>query len=122
MKEINNKKLGAMYFEIVDDKFKLYDEHQDYIGYVEVSTDFLHMEEIALLPMQLSQITHISEIVDLGFCGNMMFGTSYKDVLRQLEFFFREENENFNKEDFEDNDWPINEVGCNYFIVDFTEL
>lgn len=121
MKEIKNK-LGTMYFEIVEDKFKLYDENKEYIGYVEVATDFLHMEDIALLPLQLSQIEHISEIVDLGFCSNMMFSTSHKDVIYQLEVFYREEDEDFDEEYFYDIDFPVNVIGGNYFIVDFTEL
>lgn len=118
MKEIKSR-LGIMYFEIVEDKFKLYDENQEYIGYVEVATDF-HIEEIALLPLQLAQIEHISEIVDLGFVSNMIFSTNYKDVLYQLETFFREEDEDFDEEDFYDCDFPVNVVGGNYFIVDFT--
>lgn len=121
MKEIKSK-LGTMYFEIVEDKFKLYDENKEYIGYVEVATEFLHMEDIVLLPLKLAQIEHISEIVDLGFCSNMMFSTSHKDVIYQLETFFREEDEDFDEEDFYDCDFPVNVVGGNYFIVDFTEL
>lgn len=121
MKEIKGK-LGTMHFEIVEDKFKLYDENKEYIGYVEVATDFLHMEDIVLLPLKLANIEHISEIVDLGFVSNMIFSTNHKDVIYQLEVFYREEDEDFDEEDFYDNDFPVNVVGGNYFIVDFTEL
>lgn len=119
MKEIYNNKLGFMYFEIVEDKFKLYDEYEKYIGYVEMASGRLTLEDIALLPLKLSEMYHITEIVDLGFCSNMMYGDSEKSVLRQLKWFAEENGyENFNEDEL---DIDINELGQYYFIVDYDE-
>lgn len=119
MKEIFNKKLGFISFEIVDDKFKLYDEYDKYIGYVETASGRLTLEDIALLPLKLSEMLHITEIVDLGFCNNLIYGESEKDVLKQLKWFAEENGyDDFNEDEL---DIDINELGKYYFIVDFDE-
>lgn len=121
MKQINGK-LGTMFFEIVQDKFKLYDSNQEYVGYVEVATDFLHAEEIALLPLQLAQMEHVSKIVDLGFCYNMMFSDTNKDVvIRNLIDFALEEEYITDEKEFEEVEIDVNQIGNNYFIVDYAE-
>ena len=121
MKQINGK-LETMFFEIVQDKFKLYDSNQEYVGYVEVATDFLHAEEIALLPLQLAQMEHVSKIVDLGFCYNMMFSDTNKDVvIRNLIDFALEEEYITDEKEFEEVEIDVNQIGNNYFIVDYAE-
>ena len=121
MKQINGK-LETMFFEIVQDKFKLYDSNQEYVGYVEVATDFLHAEEIALLPLQLAQMEHVSKIVDLGFCYNMMFSDTNKDVvIRNLIDFALEEEYITDEKEFEEIEIDVNQIGNNYFIVDYAE-
>lgn len=121
MKKINGK-LGTMYFEIVQDKFKLYDSNEEYVGYVDTATDFLHMEDIALLPLQLSQMEHISQIVSLGFCYNMMFSNTNADVvIRNLIDYALEEEYISDEKELEEIEININQIGNNYFVVDFTE-
>lgn len=121
MKQINGK-LGTMFFEIVQDKFKLYDSNQEYVGYVEVATDFLHAEEIALLPLQLAQMEHISEIVDLGFCYNLVFSNTNKNgAIRNLIDFVLEEKHITDEKFLDVKEIDVNQIGNNYFIVDFTE-
>lgn len=117
MKEIKSK-LGTMHFEIIEDRFKLYDSDQEYIGYVDLASGNFNEEDIPLLIEDLEQIDHISKIVDLGFCRNMIFGNSRKEVINYLLTF---QDEDFvSAEDYEDLD-VINRVRNNYFLVDFDE-
>ena len=117
MKEIKSK-IGTMYFEIVEDKFKLYDSEQEYIGYVELASGLFDEKDIELLKEDLTEMEYISDIVDLGFCYNIIWGSSKKEVIQHLATF-KENDEDFNAEDYEDLD--INRVGNKYFLVDFGE-
>ena len=118
MKKIETK-FGTMYYEEIDGKFKLYDSNQEYIGYVETETGNLTDEEIKELPKKIQEIEHISDIVDLGFCWNMMFNDiSEEDLIQQFKEHVIEEEY---LEENDDVDVDINRVGNIFFIVDYNE-
>ena len=118
MKKLETK-FGTMYYEEIDGKFKLYDSNQEYIGYVETATGNLTNEEINELPKKIQEIEHISDIVNLGFCWNMMFNdSSEEDLIQQFKELGIEEEY---LEENDDVDLDINRVGNIFFIVDYNE-
>lgn len=120
MKKIVNDDLGIMYFEVVDDKFKLYDSDEEYIGYIETKSGFRSEEDLFYLPLKLTLINHVSELVDLGFCWNMLFNVGSKEnVIEQLINYGIEENYINDRDEL--GEVNVNRIGTNYFIVDFNE-
>lgn len=120
MKKIVNDDLGIMYFEVVNDKFKLYDSDEEYIGYIETKSGFRSEEDLFYLPLKLTLINHVSELVDLGFCFNMLFNVGSKEnVIEQLINYGIEENYINDRDELGEVD--VNRIGINYFIVEFNE-
>lgn len=127
MKEIKieNKVLGTMYLDLTEDeRIKLLDSNKNYVGY----TCYLDFEKgyIEEIINKLSEIRHISEIVDLGFCNNMIFGKSVDDLVEVYQEFinhnsFGEEEISLAEAKEEISDY-INVIGDNYFLVDYDEL
>lgn len=66
----------------------------------------------------LTTIKHISDIVDLGVGNNMIFGKSKQDCIEEYKEYASMDYEDYEAPD----DLPINVVGSNYFIIDYTEL
>ena len=78
---------------------------------------------------KIRNIKHISELIDLGLSLNMIFATSLEDLyegwLDYIDdcFYTREEliENGLTFEEFLE-ELPINRVGQNYFIVNYTEI
>ena len=124
--KIENKYLGTMYLDITEDnRIKLLDSNQEYVGYV---CTYELEKDIQETINKLIEIKHISDIVDLGFCNNMCFGKSINDVLDEYDEFI--ENCDIDENEIEENKSIlrkslanyINIIGNNYFLVDYTEL
>lgn len=131
MKEIKTK-LGVLYHKIEEERFKLYDSDKEYIGYI--STLDLDTNDLTKAIKQVEEIKNIYDLVDLGFGINMMFATDKEDLEDMfLEYDFECEEEDYQEyiethttEEYEElikeYDLPINRVGENYFIIDYTEF
>lgn len=131
MKEIKTK-LGVLYYKIEEERFKLYDSDKEYISYI--STLDLDTNDLTKAIKQVEEIKNIYDLVDLGFGINMMFATDKEDLEDMfLEYDFECEEEDYQEyiethttEEYEElikeYDLPINRVGENYFIIDYTEF
>lgn len=123
--KIENKHLGNMYLDTSEEeRIKLLDSNKEYVGYI----GYLEFEKgyIEEIINKLSEIKHISEIVNLGFCSNMIFGKSvddlaevYQEYINHNSIFGKEINLIEAKEEISD---YINVIGNNYFLVDYDEL
>lgn len=123
--KVENKTLGTMYLDLFEkERIKLLDSNKEYVGY----TCYFEEKDIQETINKLIEIKHISDIVNLGFCNNMIFGESFEDVIDvYIEYNencdISEEEKDFNiKELKESVSEYINQVGNNYFLVDYTEL
>lgn len=123
--KIENKTLGTMYLDLFEEeRIKLLDSNKNYVGYIcYLEFEKGYIEEII---NKLSEIKHISEIVDLGFCNNMIFGKSvddlaevYQEYINHNSIFGEEINLIEAKEEISS---YINVIGDNYFLVDYDEL
>jgi hypothetical protein len=114
MQKLWNSDLGLFNFEITEGRFKLYDSNEEYIGYVNIENDT--QEEICSLAIKVSQISELSDLVELGFCNNVIWGSIEEDLIDYYKELTEIDIDN------EDLDLPINEVGGIYFIVDYTEF
>lgn len=123
--KIENKVLGTMYLDLSEnERIKLLDSNKNYVGYTcyfEFEKEY--KEEII---NKLSEIKHISDIVNLGFCNNMIFGKSvddlaevYQEYINNNSFGDKEISLTEAKEEVSD---YINVIGDNYFLVDYDEL
>lgn len=123
--KIENKHLGNMYLDTSEeDRIKLLDSNKEYVGY----TCYYEEKDIQETINELIEIKHISDIVDLGFCNNMIFGESFEDVIDVYTEYIEdcdisEETKDFNIKELKESisDY-INVIGNNYFLVDYDEL
>ena len=69
----------------------------------------------------ISNIKHISELVNIGLCLNMMYATSLDDLLETWNNYIQEKFEPYTLQEFKEN-IPYNKVGDYYFIVNYTEF
>lgn len=123
--KIENKTLGTMYLDLIEEeRIKLLDSNKEYVGYIYYTEE----KDIQKTINELIEIKHISDIVNLGFCNNMIFGESFEDIIDE----YIEYNENCDISD-EEKEWNIkelkesiseyiNQIGNNYFLVDYDEL
>lgn len=120
--KIENETLGTMYLDLNERKrIKLLDSDKEYVGYIY----YFEEKDIQKTINDLIKIKHISNIVDLGFCDNMIFGESFDDIVEiYIEHIETSEEENdFDiKELKESLSEYVNQIGNNYFLVDYTEL
>ena len=123
--EIENEHLGIMYLDLSEEeRIKLLDSNKEYVGY----TYYYEEKDIQKTINALIEIKHISDIVNLGFCNNMIFGESFDDIIEiYIEYNencdISEEEKDFNiKELKESVSEYVNQIGNNYFLVDYTEL
>ena len=68
-------------------------------------------------------IERIYDLVDLGLSWNMLFATSLEELYQDwLNYIFvnDDEEDSYTFEEFKE--LPINRVGKNYFIVNYTEV
>lgn len=122
-------KIGVVYTYETQNKLKLYDSDEEYIGYVEIGNKTPN--EILKLINELLNINHISNLVDLGFCENVLWANSIVDLKCEFIDYGVEEGiiEVENEEDIDyktlledyESYLDINRVGNWYFIVDFCE-
>lgn len=131
MKEIKTK-LGVLYYKIEEERFNLYDSDKEYIGYI--MEWHLETKDLTKGIKQLEDIKNIYDLVDLGFGINMMFATNQEDLedmFVEYDFECKEEDyqeyiETHTTEEYQEllkeYDLPINRVGDNYFIMDYTEF
>lgn len=125
-------KIGVVYTYETQDKLKLFDSDKEYIGYVGIENKSTN--EILELINELLNIEHISDLVDLGYGLNMMFANDkedLEDMFVKYDFECKEEDyqeyiETHTSEEYEElikeYDLPINRVGDDYFIMDYTEF
>lgn len=127
MKEIKiiNKVVGIMYLDTSEEwRYKLLDSNKNYVGYTCSWDEENDLEKIII---KLINIKDITEIVNLGFCNNMIFGKSTNDLLDTYsEFVYNSdyyERDSFNIKEIEETiEEYHNQIGDNYFIVDYDEL
>lgn len=131
MKEIKTK-LGVLYYKIEEERFKLYDSDKEYIGYI--MEWHLDTKDLTKAIKQVEEIEEIYDLVDLGYGMNMMFATDKEDLEDMfVEYDFEGKDEDYQeyiethtteeyKELLKEYDLPINRVGENYFIMDYTEF
>ena len=121
--------IGVIYTYETQDKLKLYDSDEEYIGYVEIGNKTTN--EVLKIINKLLKIKHISDLVDLGFCENVLFSDGLVDLKYHFidygieEGIFEIENEEEIDyktllEDYESY-FEINRIGRYYFMVDFCE-
>lgn len=123
--KIENKTLGTMYLDTSEEeRIKLLDSNKEYVGY----TCYYEEKDIQETINELIEIKHISDIVNLGFCNNMIFGESFEDVIDVYTEYIEdcdisEETKDFNIKELKESvsDY-INVIGNNYFLVDYDEL
>lgn len=102
--------------EIDNSRWCFYDENGEFIDTL-YGTD----NEIKKDITKISKIKHISELVDIGLCLNMMYGRDLNDLLETWNDYIQEEFEPYTLEEFKEN-IPYNKVGDFYFVVNYTEI
>ena len=125
-------KIGVVYTYETQDKLKLFDSDKEYIGYVGIENKSTN--EILELINELLNIENIYDLVDLGYGLNMMFAKDkeeLEDMFVKYDFEgkeggYQEYIETHTSEEYEElikeYDLPINRVGDDYFIMDYTEF
>lgn len=117
LKKIN----GVIYYDKDNtdcDCWNLYDEEKKFI-------DTFYGSNIEMLEFaeKIENITNIYDLVDLGLSINMIFATSLEELYQDwLNYIFvnDDEEDSYTFEEFKE--LPINRVGQNYFIMNYTEI
>lgn len=122
--KIKNPVLGAMFLDLNEEnRIKLLDSNKSYVGYV--YTDELE-KDVQYYVEKLTEIKDVCEIVELGFCNNMIFGKSINDLVEEYMDYCDDcdysDLSNKFEEAKETIEAYINVIGNDYFLVDFDEL
>lgn len=119
-----NDWLYVSYDETDNECWNFYDSDKNFI-------DNFYGNESRLnqFALKIRNIKHISELIDLGLSLNMIFSTSLEELYEGWLDYINDccytrdeliENELTYEEFLEE--LPINRVGQNYFIVNYTEI
>lgn len=75
--------------------------------------------------IDIQNVKHISELVEIGLCLNVMWANDLADLYVEWLDYCEEEKENYSYQEFIDN-IPINVIKNNlkqvYFIINYTEV
>ena len=119
--EIIHSKIGNLYLELNEEseKLKLYGSNREYIGYLELES----CESIEIEAEKLGKIISPYDIVDLGYCENMMCGNSELDLFNTLFDYLNTFENNYSLADTLQilNENKI-EVGDYYIITNYHEI